>query len=105
MFLSSNPYRFGNMMEMPERCPVCKADFQRESGFYSAALWTSYPISIIIGAICIVLFLFVFHFTATTSLIILAIILFALQPLIMRTGRALLLNNFLRYDPNWKKNK
>ncbi|MFN3939264.1 MAG: DUF983 domain-containing protein [Chitinophagales bacterium] len=105
MFLSANPYRFGSMMKMPERCPVCNADFQREAGFYSAALWTSYPITIGIGAICVVLFLFVLHFTATATLILLGIVLLILQPLIMRTGRALLLNNFLKYDPNRGRKK
>lgn len=103
MFLQKNPYHLGKMLEMPDRCPVCHADFQRESGFYSAALWTSYPITIIIGAISIVLFLFVFHLSANASLVFLGIILFALQPLIMRTGRAILLSHFLQYDKDWNK--
>ncbi|MBK6730097.1 MAG: DUF983 domain-containing protein [Bacteroidetes bacterium] len=103
MFSNTNPYQLKGMMHMPDRCPVCKADFQRESGFYSAALWTSYPISILIGAICIVLFLFVFHLSAIVSLVLLGVVLLALQPLIMRTGRSILLQQFVKYNPNRNK--
>lgn len=99
LFLSPNPWRLKKMLAMPDRCPVCGQDFRMEPGFYSGALWTSYPIVVLtdlamlspllfypayIGWICAAMI--------TTSLL--------LQPVIMRWGRAIWIHLFVRYEPH-----
>jgi Protein of unknown function (DUF983) len=102
LFISANPYRFGYTLKMPDRCPVCGADFVRETGFYSAALWTSYPITIAVALPCILILLFVFHMNYVLFFLVFSSFMFLMQPLIMRTGRAILLNMFIDYQPNHK---
>lgn len=99
LFISRNPYRFGYALKMPGRCAVCGEDFVRETGFYSAALWTSYPITIVIAVPFILLLLFVLHMDYVLFFVVFSAIMFILQPLIMRTGRAILLNMFIDYKP------
>jgi len=82
---------------MPRCCPVCQQDFVIEPGFYSGALWTSYPI--VIGII-------IFSWLTLNSLLglpasavfitgtLLAIIF---QPIIMRLGRAIWIHVFVSY--------
>lgn len=39
---------FKDVLKMPERCPNCNQDFKIEPGYYSAALWISYPLVLIL---------------------------------------------------------
>jgi len=102
LFTDKHPIYINTMLKMPPKCLVCKQNFVFESGFYSAALWTSYPI-VIFCALSIVLIFFVgLHITGAWLLIITAVILLTLQPYIMRIGRSILINNFVDYNPNFK---
>jgi uncharacterized protein (DUF983 family) len=103
LFITSNPYHSGEMMRMHTNCPVCGEDFRRETGFYSAALWTSYPITLLLALACIVLLLFVFHLSMLPFFVLFSLIMLLLQPFIMRWGRAILLNMFVDFDPQHNK--
>ena len=103
LFTNKNPFHLNTMLSMPRKCPVCKQDFIFETGFYSAALWTSYPVVIVIAAINILIFNVWLHISGIWLLIITAIILLSLQPFIMRFGRAILISNFVKFDPAFRK--
>ncbi len=85
---------------MPDACPICKQDFKIEPGFYSGALWVSYPILVL-------LIIPLSFFLVNDSMIsigwiffIMASVVFGLQPIIMRFSRAIWINVFVHYDPN-----
>lgn len=105
LFITKNPYDLKRFIEMPDCCPVCKQDFKIEPGFYSGALWVSYPI------IVLLLIPFAFGLMSYTTLslpfvfLFISIYVFALQPLLMRWSRAIWINVFVKYDPQILKKK
>lgn len=103
LFVSANPYKVGQMIAMCSRCEVCKTDFPRETGFYSVALWTSYPKTILIALIFMLLYLLVLHLSMLLFFIFFSLSMLLLPPIIMRLGRAILLNMFIDFDPNTHK--
>ncbi|MBK6834779.1 MAG: DUF983 domain-containing protein [Bacteroidetes bacterium] len=55
LFVEKNPWVYRTMLTMPDNCPVCNQDFKIEPGFYIGALWTSYPIVVVVGIILFVI--------------------------------------------------
>lgn len=101
LFVESNAWNFKHTLDMPVRCPVCNQDFQIEPGFYSGALWTSFPIVIIIILIFIFPLLSYPEYRVMIFVIMSGSMLF-IQPIVMRWGRAIWINMFVHYDPNLK---
>ncbi|PWJ60445.1 uncharacterized protein DUF983 [Dyadobacter jejuensis] len=99
LFVKKNPYAIKDALKMPERCPICQQDFRMEPGFYIGALWTSFPLVISLLALFSVLFLVVLQIDLYVFFVLIAIILFSLQPIIIRLGRAIWINVFVDYDP------
>lgn len=97
LFSAKNPYILRSMLDMPHRCPVCQQDLMMEPGFYSGALWTSYPIVIGILVITWLLLHSLFQFPASSVFITGAVIALIFQPIIMRLGRAIWINLFVPY--------
>jgi len=103
--LFSNPglFVFSRILEMPDKCPHCKQSFKPEPGFYTTALWISYPIVLIIFIPLILLgysldsvnsfFKFLYPFIILFS--------FMLQIPLMRIARAILLNMIIDYTTKW----
>lgn len=90
---------------MPDKCNICRQDFRFEPGFYSAALWISYPIVLVFILIICIILVAVLKISIVFSIIIMACILFLLQPLIMRYSRAILLNSFISYEAKFDPKK
>lgn len=94
---------------MHERCPVCGQPTEIEVGFYYGTGYVSYALSIALLASTFVAWKVligvsfsidddrIFYWMGTAF-----VILFALQPVIMRLSRTLWLSWFVSYDPNWK---
>lgn len=82
---------------MPDKCPVCKQDFVKEPGFYSGALWVSYPIVMGILILTGVILYFLFKLSFYKVLVVAVGVLLILQPLIMRYSRAIWINLFVDY--------
>jgi hypothetical protein len=94
-------------MEMRERCPECGQPTDIEVGFYYGTGYVSYLIALLITALFfLVWFLtigFSFHdhrflYWITTN----SVLLFVLQPWLMRFSRVLWLSFFVSYDPDWQ---
>ncbi|NCP07136.1 MAG: DUF983 domain-containing protein [Flavobacteriales bacterium] len=103
--LFSNPglFVFSRILEMPDRCAHCKQDFKLEPGFYTAALWISYPMVLIIF---IPLILLGFSLDDIHSFFkflypIIIILAFVLQIPLMRIARAILLNMTIDFTKKW----
>src|SRR5690606_25695477 len=97
LFTSRNPYELRSMLNMPRHCPVCGQDFMMEPGFYTGALWTSYPLVIATFAISWLVLNNAFGFSSPATLLAGSLIAVALQPPIMRMGRAIWINVFVAY--------
>jgi hypothetical protein len=82
---------------MPDRCSVCDQDFKMEPGFYIGALWTSFPIVIVLMTILSLILLVYLRMDMNWFFAAITIILFALQPLIIRVARAIWINVFVDY--------
>lgn len=48
LFIKKGLFRYTNMLDMPEECPICKQKYEIEPGFWLGALWASYPIIVAI---------------------------------------------------------
>jgi uncharacterized protein (DUF983 family) len=98
LFSVRNPYNLKRFIDMPDCCPVCKQDFKIEPGFYSGALWVSYPILVLL--IIPLSFFLVYDYRLSTWLTfsIIGFVVFGLQPLIMRLSRAIWINVFVHYN-------
>jgi hypothetical protein len=104
LFLVSNAWDLKKILDMPNRCPICHQDFRIEPGFYSGALWVSYPI-VVIFTVILLYPLFIYPEFFVLDLSIMALVLIGLQPIIMRWGRAIWINIFVHYAVNKNKNE
>lgn len=100
LFVNNRLFAFSQLLVMPDRCANCKQDYYIEPGFYSAALWISYPIELllIIPTIFSGLIMDNSHQVFQILFPALVVLLFALQVPIMRISRAILLNITVAYD-------
>jgi hypothetical protein len=99
-----------NSVKMHERCPVCGQPTEIEVGFYYGTGYVSYALSIAVLVATFVAWKLIigvtfsidddriFYWMGTAF-----IILFALQPVLMRLSRILWLSWFVSYDPHWKE--
>jgi|SRR5690606_17848839 len=99
--LFSNPglLVFSRILEMPDKCPHCKQDFKVEPGFYTAALWISYPMVLIIFVPLILLGFSLDDIHGFFKFLYPIIVLFSFmfQIPLMRIARAILLNTTITY--------
>lgn len=81
---------------MNENCTVCQQDFQIEPGFYIGALWTSFPVVVLLMAIMAGIFIGILGIEPEWSIIAISAVLVALQPMIVRFGRSVWIHIFVR---------
>ena len=105
IFTESNPWKYNTMLEMNDKCNVCKQDFKIEPGFYIGALWMSYPIVVVAGIILFLILNLGFNLSFFSTALIIAVSLVILQPPIMRWGRVIWLSLATKYDPKFEINK
>ena len=109
MFSERNPYRLRTTMKMNAVCPVCGQPFDIEVGFYFGAGFTSYALSVALCAASFVGWWLLIGFSLRDNRLFYwiafnAVLLIALQPVLMRLARAIWLAFFIRYDINWRAN-
>lgn len=97
-------------MAMNEKCPVCGQATDIEVGFYYGTGYVSYLVALVISAICFALWWIIIGFSFTDSrflfwIISNSVLLILLQPWLMRFSRSLWISWFVRYDPDWEKNR
>lgn len=103
LFCNPGFFVFSRVLEMPDKCPHCKQDFKMEPGFYTAALWISYPLVLIIYIPLIILGFSLNSVNNFFKAIYPILILFSLliQIPLMRIARAILLNVTIDYTTKW----
>lgn len=103
LFCSPGFFVLSRVLDMPDKCPHCKQDFKLEPGFYTAALWISYPMVLVIFIPLILLGVSLDDLHGSFKLLYPIIVLFSfmLQIPIMRLARAILLNMTIDHTTKW----
>jgi hypothetical protein len=109
LFVKDNAYQ-KNSIEMHEHCPVCGQPTEIEVGFYYGTGYVSYALSIAFLTATFVAWkvLIGLSFSIDDNRIFYwmgcaFVLIFALQPVLMRLSRSLWLSWFVKFDPNWKE--
>jgi hypothetical protein len=108
VFVHDNAYG-KNSVKMHEKCPVCGQPTEIEVGFYYGTGYVSYALSIGVLAASFVVWKLLIGVTFSIDdnrifywMGCAFVILFALQPVLMRLSRVLWLSWFVSYDPDWQ---
>jgi uncharacterized protein (DUF983 family) len=88
---------------MPDNCPVCGQDFKIEDGFYLGATYVSYAITVALMVPLLAISYFLFNLDFMWLLPVMVVLLVLLMPPILRISRAIWINFFVHYNPEWKK--
>lgn len=108
LFTNSNPYKLNEMMKMNEQCPVCGQSTNMEPGFYYGTSYVSYALAIAVSVATLAAWWVLiglslhdnrFFWWMGTN----AIILIAIQPLLMRLSRTIWLSFFIAYSQRWNE--
>ncbi|HDZ13395.1 MAG TPA: DUF983 domain-containing protein [Pricia sp.] len=99
LFINPGLFVFSRILDMPDRCPHCNQDFKFEPGYYTAALWISYPILLLLFVPLTILGFTLADFSFFFKLVypVLILISLFLQIPLMRMARAILLAMTIDY--------
>lgn len=109
LFVSKNPYQLSQITKMNENCPVCNQPTEIEVGFYygtgyvSYALTVAYFVSTFVAWKVLIGMSFdlddnrIFYWMGSAILL-----LFMIQPILMRLSRSIWLGWFVSYNKDWK---
>jgi len=99
MYKVSNPYVFGKLFKMHERCSHCGLKYKIEPSFFYGSMYVSYGVGVAfaIAAFVIAFLLMDLNLVNTFIAIILTLIVF--MPVIIRVSRNIWINFFIKYEP------
>jgi uncharacterized protein (DUF983 family) len=89
-------------MQMPERCSVCKLNYEPEPAFFTGAMYVSYALQVALLATVYVALRVLFNPPMEVYLYAMIGLPLVLMPVTLRLSRAIYINLFYRYQPNWK---
>ncbi len=106
IFRYNNAYDFKNMMKMYDNCTVCEQKLDPEVGFYYGTGFVSYGLSVMLSVTSFIFWITTVGISLNDNRIFgwmgaNAILLLALQPLLMRLSRTIWLAIFIHYDQKW----
>lgn len=96
-FETNNPYMLNRFDKMHKNCPVCKEDFERETGFYYGAMYVSYGLTVAFGVGVFLLTSVILGYDAVTFLVTFGVLQIILMPVFYRMARLVWINFFVRY--------
>ncbi len=102
MFTNKSIFPLGQLLKMPEHCPVCGQKMELEIGFYYGTGYVSYGLSVAVAIFNIVWFAIFVGFSWKDNSVFWYLgitigMLLLLQPLLMRYSRVLYLYMFVKY--------
>ncbi len=108
MFKNKKSYSKG-FMRMYETCEVWDQHFELEAGFYYGSGYVSYGITVAISVVTFLAWWIIIGISYDDNrifawLTLNAVLILALQPVLMRLARVFWLAVFVKYDPEWRIN-
>jgi hypothetical protein len=106
MFVNKRPYS-KRFMKMHDRCGVCGQYFDIEVGFYYGSGYVSYGLAVALSVATFIAWWVLIGISVDDNrifywLILNAVLILALQPVLMRLSRTIWLAMFVKYDPDWR---
>lgn len=89
---------YSDMLGANEGCDYCGLHFEIEPGFWLGALWTSYPIVVLIETPFLFLALFADGNVVWFWFMCMVLAFFIAWPLMLRLGRSLWIHTNVRYE-------
>lgn len=103
LFLKHGEKNYNIVGYTPDKCNVCGQAFVLEPGFYYGAMYLSYMLSVAVALPQFLLYYAGFGASFRMSLLFIVLAQIVLTPFIYRTSRALWINIFVSYDPNFER--
>jgi len=98
LFTKKGIFVYKNMMDMPIVCPTCDQKYEIEPGFWIGALWTSYPIVILIEFPFLMMALFSETLGPWIPLSLMFVAFYFAYPVMLRLGRSIWIHSWIGYD-------
>ncbi|RLJ67216.1 uncharacterized protein DUF983 [Lacinutrix venerupis] len=98
MYTVKNPYNVTSTLTMQERCSHCNTKYKIEPSFFFGAMYVSYPIGLIFGAVCLFITYILLKLSLYTSYVVLIIFMILCLPIILRLSRNVWINIFMHFD-------
>ena len=98
LFVKKGLIVYNHILDMEENCPHCHLKYDLEPGFWLGALWTSYPIVVLIELPFLITALLVDGKAMWLSFLGLVLAFFIAWPLMLRLGRSFWIHVNVRYE-------
>jgi uncharacterized protein (DUF983 family) len=98
MYVAQNPYKFGHLFKMHERCGHCGTKYKIEPSFFYGAMYVSYAVGIAFAVAAFVIARLIFGLTLINTFIVIVITMVVFLPVIVRLSRNIWINFFFKYD-------
>lgn len=102
MYENRNPYTFGKLFKMHERCSNCNTKYKIEPSFFYGSMYVSYGVGIAFTVAAFVIAFLIVETSLTNTFIAIVITLIVFMPVIIRLSRNIWINLFMKYDPKLK---
>lgn len=110
LFRNKVTIRLKRNMEMNKECPVCGQPTEIETGFYYGTGYVSYALAIAVTVASFVAWLVLIGMSTEDNRFFYwlgfnALLLFVLQPVLMRLSRSFWISWFVKFDRHWREHK
>jgi hypothetical protein len=110
LFKNKMTFRFKKNMQMYETCPVCGQPSELEVGFYYGTSYVSYALTVAISVASLIAWWIIIGLSTEDNRFFFwlgfnALLLFVLQPWLMRFSRSIWISWFVKFDRDWKQHK
>ncbi len=100
MFKKKGLFVYRKPLDMHEKCSNCGQKYEIEPGFWLGALWTSYPIVVVIETPFIFYAISTPEMSVSVMFALMIALFFILFPAITRLGRSIWAHIFIKYQSN-----
>ena len=98
MYVNKNPYKFGHLFKMYERCSFCYTKYKIEPSFFYGAMYVSYAVGIAFAVTAYVIARLLLDASLLITFMTIAATMVVFLPVIIRLSRNIWINIFFSYD-------
>lgn len=103
MYTNKSIFPLKDLLDMPEKCPVCGQKYELEVGFYFGTGYVSYALSVLVFFLNLIWYWLIFGISYEDNSMIYYLltsvtIVVLIQPWLMRLSRVIYLNFFVKYQ-------
>jgi len=98
MYVNKNPYKYGHLFKMNERCSHCNTKYKIEPSFFYGAMYVSYGVGIGFALVAFVIATLILDASLLMTFFAIVATLVIFMPVIIRLSRNIWINFFISYD-------